>query len=490
MHNTHKSGKLSKCFVICFFIHIFVFTHRKTMKQHRTKNIAIVLLFALLHFGVAVISRLLDYHDDILLTVLTITMVIIISMRNNVRVEVMAFLTLIATLCGYVIGSWLWQPLSSILHNETIAPGISTFIITLAMGLLTDIMTSRAKGRLAHSGTWNTSARNIIGAAISILVLRLLYYILFSTEFEESGTLLGEITNILSNTWALLIVIVGNIIVASRIPYSALNNFNLSTILRHIYLSITIIPVVTAVVTYYGLPTLNDNTFALLPFTRTLSAALLMDILTITICTLVRLSTISQQGLREEREQKHRSEYQYERLKQQLNPHFLFNSLGILDYLVQEQQTERASAFIRKMASTYRYMLNNEQKPLVKLSEELEFTNMYIDLLKERFTEGMQVAMEINRGMNDKMVVPCALQLLVENATKHNIVSGEQPLHIRIYTDEEYIVVQNVLQLRTHGQPSTRLGLKNISQQYHDITGMDIIIEKTDTEFIVKLPLI
>jgi LytS/YehU family sensor histidine kinase len=168
----------------------------------------------------------------------------------------------------------------------------------------------------------------------------------------------------------------------------------------------------------------------------------------------------------------------------------LFNSLGILDYLVQEQETERASAFIRKLASTYRYMLNNEQKPLVKLSEELEFTNMYIDLLKERFTEGMQVAVEIEAENKEKMVVPCALQLLVENATKHNIVSGEQPLHIKIYTEEGYIIIRNVLQLRTHGQPSTRLGLKNISQQYHDITGMDIIIEKTDTEFIVKLPLI
>ena len=462
----------------------------KTMKQHRKKNIAIILLFALLHLGVAVISRLLDYHDDILLTVLTITMVIILSMRNNVRVEVMAFLTLMATLCGYVIGSWLWQPLSSILNNETIAPGISTFIITLVMGLFTDLVTSRAKGRLAHSGKWNTSARNIIGAAISILVLRLLYYIIFNSEIQTSATLLGEITNILGNTWALLIIIVGNIIVALRIPNDALNNFNRNTILRSIYLSIIIIPMIITMVIYYDLPAFNNNTFAPLPFTRTLSAALLVDMLTVAICTLVRLSSISQRGLREEREQKHRSEYQYERLKQQLNPHFLFNSLGILDYLVQEQETERASAFIRKLASTYRYMLNNEQKPLVKLSEELEFTNMYIDLLKERFTEGMRVVVEIDESHKEKMVVPCALQLLVENATKHNIVSGEQPLLIKIYTDESYINVKNVLQLRTHGQPSTRLGLKNIGQQYHDITGMNIIIEKTDTEFIVKLPLI
>jgi LytS/YehU family sensor histidine kinase len=97
---------------------------------------------------------------------------------------------------------------------------------------------------------------------------------------------------------------------------------------------------------------------------------------------------------------------------------------------------------------------------------------------------------EIEENIKEKMVVPCALQLLVENATKHNIVSAEQPLHINIYTNEGYIIVRNVLQLRTHGQPSTRLGLTNISQQYHDITGMDIIIEKTDTEFIIKLPLI
>ena len=187
------------------------------------------------------------------------------------------------------------------------------------------------------------------------------------------------------------------------------------------------------------------------------------------------MSTLTRQELREERAEKHRSEYRYERLKQQINPHFLFNSLSILDYLVQEQETERASAFIRKLASTYRYMLNNEQKPLVKLSDELEFTNMYIDLLRERFTEGILFEMVVDEACAKRMVVPCALQLLVENATKHNIVSGEQPLHINIYTEEGYIIIRNILQLRTHGQPSTRLGLKNISQQYHDITGMDII---------------
>jgi LytS/YehU family sensor histidine kinase len=88
------------------------------------------------------------------------------------------------------------------------------------------------------------------------------------------------------------------------------------------------------------------------------------------------------------------------------------------------------------------------------------------------------------------MVVPCSLQLLVENATKHNIVSAELPLHISIETLEGCIVVRNTLQPRTHGQPSTRLGLENIRQQYLDITNRDISIEKTDNEFIVKLPIV
>ena len=135
-------------------------------------------------------------------------------------------------------------------------------------------------------------------------------------------------------------------------------------------------------------------------------------------------------------------------------------------------------------------MLNNDQKPLVKLSEEMEFTQRYIDLIKERFIEGLQIDVDIEEQYLNKMVVPCSIQLLVENATKHNIVSAELPLSIKIGTTEGKLVVRNRLQPRTHGQPSTRLGLENIRQQYLDITGRNISIEKTDNEFIVKLPIV
>ena len=115
---------------------------------------------------------------------------------------------------------------------------------------------------------------------------------------------------------------------------------------------------------------------------------------------------------------------------------------------------------------------------------------MYVDLLKERFVEGMVIDIDIDKTMNNRYVVPCSIQLLVENATKHNIVAAESPLRISIKTEGELLVERNNLQQRTHGQPSTHLGLANISRQYLDITRRDIEILKSETEFIVKLPIV
>jgi LytS/YehU family sensor histidine kinase len=294
----------------------------------------------------------------------------------------------------------------------------------------------------------------------------------------------------MGNTWALLTLLVGNIIVVLRTKRPISEQQYRGIPIWRISLSLILIPSIAALIAYYHLPEYTEVRFELLDFLRTLSAALLIDLIIITICFLVRLSSVTKEELRQEREMKNRSEYRYERLKQQINPHFLFNSLGILDYLVQEQESERASAFIHKLAAIYRYMLNNEQRPLIKLSEEIEFTQQYIDLIEERFIEGLHIEQRIEERYLDMMVVPCSLQLLVENATKHNIVSAELPLRISIETLEGCIVVRNTLQPRTHGQPSTRLGLENIRQQYLDITNRDISIEKTDNEFIVKLPIV
>lgn len=454
-------------------------------------NRSIVLLFALLHSAVAILSRTLHYYDDIPLTILTITMVIVVSMRNNTRVEMMAVLTLIATLLGFIFGSWLWEPMMLIVNNTYLAPAISTFLITSILGIAIDHITLRIKRFQTSSTQHGIKTHSIVVIAISILVLRMVYVAMDRADIFTEGMLLTSIMNILGNSWALLLLLAGNIVLTMNITRheTAGRRRALSTWILTALCTLAI-PFLTALVIYFDIPHMESPAEGSEEYVKTLSATLLIDLIIITICYLVQVAMKSREALREERELKHRTEYQYERLKQQINPHFLFNSLGILDYLVQEHETERASAFIRKLAGTYRYMLSNDNKPLVKLSDEIEFTSKYIDLLKERFIEGMVVEWEVDRELLNKMIVPCALQLLVENATKHNIVSGETPLCIRIATEGDTLVVRNNLQLRVHGQPSTHLGLANIRRQYLDITGREISVTKNDKEFIVKLPIV
>lgn len=454
-------------------------------------NIAIIFLFALCHFGVALVSRTLHYYDDIPLTILTILMVLVVAMNNRTRVDIMAILTMVATLLGFVIGSWLRGPMESLVQSDIFAPAVSTFVITMVLGVVIDIITIRVKRLRRSDQNISIRPKHIVAVGLSILILRMGYVVMDRAGIFTENMLLDNILNIVVNTWAVLLLLAGNIVLTMHIskqPKSG--NRNSYTATLAVLVSSLIIPLLTTLIVFFDIPYFNSPFSTLVDFVQVLSAALLIDLIIITICYLVHMSILSHQRLREEREQKHRSEYQYERLKQQINPHFLFNSLGILDYLVQEQETERASAFIHKLAGMYRYMLSNDQKPLVKLSEELDFTGKYIDLIKERFTEGVVIKIDIPNDMYDSCVVPCALQLLVENATKHNIVSPDMPLTISIGVEGEWIVVRNNLQERTHGQPSTHLGLENIRRQYQDITGDCIVVEKSDCEFIVKLPIV
>ncbi len=464
---------------------------KSTNRHLALGNTAIVILFALAHFMVAVLSRVMHIHDDILLTILTIAMVVVISIRNSTRVEMVTLLTLVVTILGFVIGSWLWRPFNQWIDNDYIAPAIATFVITLALGIVVNYLTISVKRFRAKNNVLSSYIRNVVLIAAGILLLRLTYVAMIRLGVYTEGTLLRYIVASVENTWALLLLLAGNVVLVTRIPqHGDVQRRRQQSMVSTLLVSILVLPILAALLIHFDVPRMESTATDPLDFVRIFSATLIIDILVITACILIRISTATQRELREERELKHRTEYQYERLKQQINPHFLFNSLGILDYLVQEHETERASAFIRKLAGIYRYMLSNDQKPLVKVSEEVEFANMYIDLLRERFTEGILFEMVVDEACAKRMVVPCALQLLVENATKHNIVSVDSPLRVRIAVEGEYLVIRNNLQVRTHGQPSTRLGLDNIRRQYLDITGRDIVVQKTDSEFVVKLPII
>jgi len=192
----------------------------------------------------------------------------------------------------------------------------------------------------------------------------------------------------------------------------------------------------------------------------------------------------------EDREKARLAQYRYMNLSQQVNPHFLFNSLNILDCLVCEQKTEQASTYIHKLAAVYRYLLRNEEERLVKLRDEMDFVDQYVDLLKVRFPEGLDIAMDIPADKMNRRVVPCSVQLLIENAIKHNAVNPEKPLQIRIRCGEDSVTVSNTLNPKVSSGPSTGLGLKYLREQYQDVAGKEATVRVGKDEYTVEVPLI
>lgn len=181
---------------------------------------------------------------------------------------------------------------------------------------------------------------------------------------------------------------------------------------------------------------------------------------------------------------------QLQAIRNQVNPHFLFNNLNVLSTLIL-QKHEDANKFIEEFSSVYRYILKYRDSETVSLETELSFIQPYIFLLKKRFGDALHVDMNIPDEYNEYHIVPVTLQLLVENATKHNVVSASNPLRIILFIqDAKYLVVENNLQEKKEKPQSTEFGLYNIDRRFKITTGKEIIIEKTKEHFKVSIPLI
>lgn len=180
--------------------------------------------------------------------------------------------------------------------------------------------------------------------------------------------------------------------------------------------------------------------------------------------------------------------YKYESLRNQLNPHFLFNSFNVLSDLVYDDQAQ-AVKFIRQMSDLFRYVLDCRDKELVSLKEEVDFMKSYAWLLQTRFGDKLHLSITLNED-SQALIVPMTLQLLVENAVKHNEVSEKYPLHISIKQNGDFIEVENALKLKNSGKDSKNTGLRNISQQYSFFTDRQIEIHADTKTYLVRIPVI
>ena len=179
----------------------------------------------------------------------------------------------------------------------------------------------------------------------------------------------------------------------------------------------------------------------------------------------------------------------YESLKNQVNPHFLFNSLNALTSLV-HRDADMAERFIKKLSDVYRYVLDSQEKEVVDLKDELEFTEAYVFLQKIRHGDNLTVDINVTESCLMQQVPPLAVQMLIENAIKHNIVSQKRPLSIQVTDKEDSLVVTNDLQLRSGVENTTGLGLNNIKSRYEYLSNQSISIDKTEDKFIARIPLL
>lgn len=180
---------------------------------------------------------------------------------------------------------------------------------------------------------------------------------------------------------------------------------------------------------------------------------------------------------------------QFDALKNQLDPHFLFNSLNVLTSLIDENP-DAAQQFTTSLSKVYRYVLEQKNKELVTVDEELQFAKTYVSLLKMRFEDSIVFEIPEKATNPEAKVVPLSLQLLLENAVKHNIVNASKPLHIKIYENSGNLVVENILQPKEVIKKSSGVGLSNIKQRYSLLTNREVIINKTASSFVVQIPML
>ena len=451
----------------------------------------IIHLFAVLHAVVALSCHLAGINDELVLTLLTIVLIVLICLKRGLNVEFTAASVIVVNVIGYLLGTGGAQLIELLLHASPVVHAVSTFITTEILGWSIVWFTKlfrRGDDTASRSSAWTPRIGLLLLAVGGIFVLRLAYVELFASPSFSTDRLYHMADLLASNSAALIILLCVNIIYVRHTRRRT--RHGLIAEIAAFLLFVLLTSACVALITGLHLPFAFDRSFTAREFLQLWIITLLVEVILYSVVFMVDYALVARAVLRAERGKAHQAQFRYMKLKQQGNPHFLFNSLNILDCLVCEQRTEQASVYIHKLAGIYRYMLQNEEETLVRLHEEMAFVGMYVDLLQVRIPEGFREETDISDEVMNRQVLPCSVQLLIENAIKHNSVGADRPLVIRIVAEAEAVTVSNNLQLKVSGNPSTRVGLNYIRQQYLDLSGIPIGIRCTDTEYCVTLPLL
>lgn len=450
---------------------------------------SIIHLFAAIHVIVTLSCRIVGIGDSMLLTLLTMAMTVIVCFKRGASVEFTAANVVIMNIIGYFLGTGCARLLSLATDSTLLMHAVATFITTEILGWSIIVMTKLFR-TVRKKASWTPRIRWLVLAIATIFLLRFAYNEIISSRYfsaESSYRIIGMLMN---NSVAILFMLALNLIFIRYIRKSnPVNNPYVKTAVFTVF--VLAMSLGTTLIAGYNLPFSFNRTFTTDEFLLLFSTALLVEICLYCIIYVTDYAFSARSSMYREMAKAHHAQYQYQKLKQQVNPHFLFNSLNILDCLVCEHKDEQASSYIHKLAGIYRYMLQNEDETLVPLKKETDFIMMYADLMKVRFQDGFRLDIDIPEQYMEYKVIPCSVQMLVENAIKHNIVSKDNILEISVSSaDGQVLTVTNSMNPKLSEKGSTGIGLANIRQRYKDLIGRDITVSDSGGFYRVTIPLV
>ena len=434
------------------------------MNWSKIKPSGIVHIFALLHAAVTILCREAGIGDELFLTVLTMTMILLVCLKKNLNLELTAGIIIVINVTGYLLGTAGADLIGLLFSSELAVHAISTAFTTELLGWCTILVGDILKRlHLVSNTTRMPHLPWLIAVVCAIFLFRLSIIAFSDMNIISDGGLYRNLLRLLYNVPVCIILVCLNII---YVRFARTRMGKKPAYVRWTALTSFLILAVTgsAFAVGIGLP------FAIQPLPPAHDIAETAVVVFIAEMLFYALTYMA--------------DYVWV-------THFLFNSLNVLDCLICENKNEEASLFVHKLAGIFRYMLKNDALTLISLREELKFTEMYADLLKVRFASGFEVNADVPESCLSCNVVPCSIQMLVENALKHNQVSPDNPLCIHIVASGQKITVTNNKSPKlAASEDSTKVGLNYIRQQYIDLSGNDIEINDDEAEYSVSLPLL
>ena len=452
------------------------------------KPMWIIHSFALLHAIVALSCRLAGIEDELLLTLLTMTMVLLVCFRKNLNVEFTAAVIIMSNILGYLFGTVGASILDMFISSPYAAHAVSTAVTTEILGWCVVGISKLFPKMKSGNKLTSSSLKWTLLAAAGIFALRFAIISIYSQQSLDAEKVFELTSKVLSNSVGIIVLVCLNILFIKN-----LNNRSKDWPKLGRFASGCAFMVVCSLLETFlagsGFPFRMDLGFTK-DFVLLFPVSMLTQITVYCLVFIVNYAVAAKREMHQEREKANTAQYRYMKLKGQVNPHFLFNSLNILDCLVCEEKNEEASSYIHKLAGIYRYMIKSEDEDIVPLRDEMTFVNQYVDLLRLRFPEGFEVEFNVPEKEMSRYVLPCALQLLIENATKHNAVTADNPLKITVEVIGDSLRVCNNIVPKVTRVQSTGLGQKYIRQQYMDLSGKTIEIDNDGKNYSVTLPLL